>query len=67
MNQNDNYLREISELWVIKEKIYEETKKMDFKQYLEYLKKNIQPLKKRLEAKIMDTETAALAVRELPR
>ena len=67
MNQNDNYLREISELWVIKEKIYEETKKMDFKQYLEYLKKNIQPLKKRLKAKIMDTEAAALAVRELPR
>ncbi len=38
MKKNDGYLKQISQIWEIKEKIYHETKKMDFKQYTEYLK-----------------------------
>ena len=51
MKKNDGYLKQISQIWEIKEKIYHETKKMDFKQYTEYLKGNIKELKERFKAK----------------
>jgi hypothetical protein len=51
VNKNDGYLKQISQIWEIKEKIYNETKKMDFKQYTEYLKDNIKELKERFKAK----------------
>jgi hypothetical protein len=37
----------ISEVWVVKEQIYHETKNMAFKQYTEYLDRNIKDLKER--------------------
>jgi hypothetical protein len=51
VKKNDVYLKQISQIWEIKEKIYHETKKMDFKQYTEYLKGNIKELKERFKAK----------------
>lgn len=51
MKTNNNYLKKISEVWAIKEKIYQETKEMDFKQYSKYLDKNIKELKERFRSK----------------
>jgi hypothetical protein len=55
MKPNDQYLKYISEIWAIKEKVYTETEKMDFKQYSEYLKKNIEELKNRFRKKYIHT------------
>ena len=51
MRTNDKYLKQISEVWAVKEKIYHETEKMDFKQYTEYLDRNIKELKERFRSK----------------
>ena len=51
MKTNNNYLKKISEVWVVKEKIYDETKAMNFRQYKEYLDMNIKELKVRFSSK----------------
>jgi hypothetical protein len=51
MKTNNNYLKQISEVWAVKEKIYQETKEMNFKQYTEYLDMNIKELKVRFSSK----------------
>jgi len=51
MRTNNKYLKYISEVWVVKEQIYQETKNMDFKQYTEYLDRNIKDLKERFRNK----------------
>lgn len=51
MRTNNKYSKYISEVWVVKEKIYHETKDMDFKQYTEYLDRNIKDLKERFRNK----------------
>lgn len=51
MKTNNNYLKQISEVWAVKEKIYDETKEMNFKQYKEYLDMNIKELKVRFSSK----------------
>jgi len=51
MKTNDHYLKQILEIWAIKEKIFNETEKMNFKQYSEYLNQNIDELKKRFKNK----------------
>lgn len=51
MKTNNNYLKQISEVWAVKEKIYHETKEMNFKQYKEYLDMSIKELKVRFSSK----------------
>jgi hypothetical protein len=51
MKTNNNYLKKISEVWMVKEKIYDETKEMNFRQYKEYLDMNIKELKVRFSSK----------------
>jgi len=51
MKTNNNYLKKISEVWAVKEKIYDETKEMNFRQYKEYLDMNIKELKVRFRSK----------------
>jgi hypothetical protein len=51
METNNHYLKYMSEIWAIKEKIFTETEKMDFKQYSEYLQKSIKHLKERFKDK----------------
>ncbi len=55
MKTSDNYLKHISEIWTIKEKIFNETERMDFKHYSEYLKNNIKELKNRFKNKYIHT------------
>jgi hypothetical protein len=59
METNNKYSKYISEVWVIKEKIYHETEKMDFKQYSDYLDKNIKDLKVRFKKKYALKEAIA--------
>jgi hypothetical protein len=63
MKTNNNYLKKISEVWAIKEKIYQETKEMDFKQYTEYLDMSIKELKVRFSSK--KTGTAKISISNL--
>jgi hypothetical protein len=57
MRTNNKYSKQISELWAIKEKIYQETKTMDFKHYSDYLVNDIKELKVRFKNKYAPINT----------
>lgn len=61
MRTNNKYSKQITELWTIKEKIYNETKTMDFKHYTDYLMNNIKELKIRFKNKYASINTTGEA------